>query len=155
MSIWLLENGGPLQFKYIIKGGEKCCTLHFKTQLKLLEQSLIWPNSKEAEARNRWSALIEVKVRCFWRAHILSDALEVVRAINGHKNWSIGPILLDISFISKSFESLTFSHIHRSWVLAVVVVFEPLLVCVYCRLLFCLNEISFYRKRKNSISTEF
>ena len=47
------------------------------------------------------------------KIHLLSDALKVIRAINGLMDWTIYPILLDINELSSKFEDILFSHISK------------------------------------------
>lgn len=70
-------------------------------------------SSKEVEARVILVALSEAKMRGFPKAHLISDALEVVRAINGTRTGLLTPILQDISSLATSFELFEVSHIPR------------------------------------------
>ena len=49
------------------------------------------------------------------KMHILSDALKVIRAINGLVDWSIYPIFPDIRELSSTFENISFSHVSKSF----------------------------------------
>ena len=60
------------------------------------------------------SAVIEAKAMGFSKVHILTDALEVVRAIKGNSDWFIDPILQDISMEALSFECFEISDIPKS-----------------------------------------
>lgn len=56
---------------------------------------------------------LEARLRGLHKIHRLSDAGEVIRAINGLMDWSIHHILLDIKDMSSEFDVISFSHIPR------------------------------------------
>ena len=71
--------------------------------------------SKEAEVRAILIALIKVKERGFLKACILSDAKEVVQAINGVYDRTINSIVLDIISMASNFLHISFKFITRSF----------------------------------------
>ena len=71
-------------------------------------------SSKESETRAILSAVIKAKAMGFSKVHILTDALEVVRGIKGKLDWSIDPILQDISMEASSFECFQVSYIPKT-----------------------------------------
>ena len=44
----------------------------------------------------------------------MSNAYEVILAINGLMDWSIHPILLDIKDFNSKFEEISFAHVPRN-----------------------------------------
>lgn len=68
---------------------------------------------KEIEVRAILAIVFEVRARDFSRVHVLSDALEVVRAIHGSFDWFIDPVLHDIESLASNSESIEFSIISR------------------------------------------
>lgn len=69
---------------------------------------------KEAEARAILHTLKEATTQGFNKIQLLSNAYEVILAINGLMDWSIHPILLDIKDFSFKFEGISFAHILRN-----------------------------------------
>ena len=90
---------------------------------------VVWPNGllayirstnspevsslKEAETRAIPVALIKVKRLGFSRVHVFSNAVEVVRAIDGMDDWSLRPNWLILSSMLAGL-ILVFSHISRT-----------------------------------------
>ena len=70
-------------------------------------------SSKEAEVRAILFAMKEARSWGFRKIHLLSDALEVIRAINGLMDWAIQPILRDINELRSKFEDISFFHVPR------------------------------------------
>lgn len=62
---------------------------------------------RQGPSYDRWS-LKETSLQGFHKIHLLSDALQVVLAINGLSDWSIHPILLDIKGLSTELEDISF-----------------------------------------------
>ena len=58
---------------------------------------------KEAEAWTILCALKEAGIWCFRKIHLLSNVLEVIRAITGSMDWFIHPIWLDIRELRSPF----------------------------------------------------
>lgn len=70
--------------------------------------------TKEAGARAIFFAMKEAIKWGLSKAIFLSDALEVIQAINESCDWLIAIILHDIKGLTKYFESLAFYYISRS-----------------------------------------
>lgn len=60
-------------------------------------------SSKEIEATVILAVVFEVRARDFSKVHVLSDALKVVRAIDGSFDWFIDPVLHDIESLASIF----------------------------------------------------
>ena len=71
-------------------------------------------SSKEAEARAILLDFLKVTERGFSKACILSDAREVVQAINEAHDWTINSIVLDIKSIASNFDYISFKFTPRS-----------------------------------------
>ena len=71
-------------------------------------------SSEQADRMTILEALSETKLRGFPIVHHLSHGIEVVLAIKGNLDWSINPILEDISSLTTSFELFEVSHIPRA-----------------------------------------
>lgn len=69
--------------------------------------------SKEANATAVPCVLREARLRRIHKIHLLLDALDVVRVINGALDWSIHHILPHIKDVSSNFDEIIFSHIPR------------------------------------------
>ena len=58
-------------------------------------------------------ALNEASSHGLCKIQLLSNALQVVEAINGSPGWSIHPILFDIKDFFVGFDIVTFTHLPR------------------------------------------
>lgn len=70
--------------------------------------------SKEVETRAILGALIKAKEKGVKQVQVLSDANEVIQAFKGGKDWTLGPIALDISKLSGTFNKISFSYVPHS-----------------------------------------
>lgn len=70
-------------------------------------------NSKEADTGEILFALKRAKSRKISRVYVLSEAFEVVGAINGVEDLSISALILNILSLSGTFENAHFDYIHR------------------------------------------